>query len=383
MNTITPGQRGILDAEYPNWKNSELSAVEFMKKLELKKNTLTKTGTTRFVISDNPETIGTPTDPKWSVQFSGGFATLWHDYLNDRNSVNYRVFVWHLNTTGKTLKYGITIGNGSNSTSTPGTIQVSNLKHSIVTTGYFIPHGICTAKSLLGNTLDDATPANPSITAGNVGLVKEWTVPNGQLIGGVVEFTLKNVTSPTAPMTFRLRSCVSDTATADLRLNQTPVIAVRETHPRGSWNFADIQSTINFETGALNSYKFYSFANGTNDNLMKQSGSYDSENSYGDNKGLYGVKNKINITFKNTSTASRIIKVFLTSRVKPFGGACQWNNNPTVGVPKLEMTSSTQDAVQVVSFTLAAGATATYPLTTSTAGSLSGPGVVAIQTLAP
>ncbi|WP_440114471.1 hypothetical protein [Paenibacillus sp. QZ-Y1] len=344
----------------------------------------TKVGTTRFVISDNPETIGSPTDPKWPVKFSGGFATLWHDYLNNRNSVNYRVFVWHLNTTGKTLKYGITIGNGSNATSNPGTIQVSNLKHSIVTTGNFIPHGICTAKALLGNTLDSsATPIDSSITAGNVGLVKEWNVPTGQLIGGVIEFTLKNVTSSTAPMTFRLRSSVSDTTTANLRMNQSAVVKVMETHPRGSWDFADIQSTINFETGALNTFQYYSFANGTNDNLMKQSGSYDSANSYGDNKGLYGVKNKINITFKNTSTASRLIKVFLTSRVNAFGGACQWNNNPTVGVPKLNLTSSSQEAVQVVSFTLAAGATATYPLTTSTAGSLSGPGVVAIQTLAP
>lgn len=106
-------------------------------------------------------------------------------------------------------------------------------------------------------------------------------------------------------------------------------------------------------------FQYYSFANGTNDNLLKQSGSYDSANSYSDNKGLYGVKNKINITFKNTSSASRLIKVFLTSRVNAFGGACQWNNNPTVGVPKLNLTSSDQEAVQVVSFTLAAGATAT------------------------
>ncbi|WP_336765813.1 recombinase family protein [Paenibacillus sp. USHLN196] len=42
LNTLSPGQRGILDANYKPWKNNELSAVEFMKKLDLKKNTFYK-----------------------------------------------------------------------------------------------------------------------------------------------------------------------------------------------------------------------------------------------------------------------------------------------------------------------------------------------------
>ncbi|MNP21971.1 hypothetical protein D3C76_1146130 [compost metagenome] len=74
--------------------------------------------------------------------------------------------------------------------------------------------------------------------------------------------------------------------------------------------------------------------------------------------------------------------MLITSRVSPFGGACQWNNNAAVGIPKLDI-GTTQSAVEVVTFTLAPKATATYPLTTSTAGSLSSPGVVVIQTLAP
>ncbi|QNR70563.1 recombinase family protein (plasmid) [Paenibacillus peoriae] len=42
LTTLTPGQRDVLDAEYHRWKNNELSAVEFMKKLGLKKNTFYK-----------------------------------------------------------------------------------------------------------------------------------------------------------------------------------------------------------------------------------------------------------------------------------------------------------------------------------------------------
>lgn len=75
-------------------------------------------------------------------------------------------------------------------------------------------------------------------------MVKGWNVPNDRLIGGGIEFTLKNVTSSTPPMTFRVRSSVSDTTTANLRMNQSPVVAVLETYPRGSWDFADIQSPL-------------------------------------------------------------------------------------------------------------------------------------------
>ncbi|MEE4565831.1 recombinase family protein [Paenibacillus polymyxa] len=42
LTTLTPGQKQILDAEYPCWKNDELSAVVFMGKLQLKKNTFYK-----------------------------------------------------------------------------------------------------------------------------------------------------------------------------------------------------------------------------------------------------------------------------------------------------------------------------------------------------
>ncbi|WP_337035786.1 recombinase family protein [Paenibacillus illinoisensis] len=42
LSTLKPGQRGILDANYKLWKDNELTAVEFMRKLDLKKNTFYK-----------------------------------------------------------------------------------------------------------------------------------------------------------------------------------------------------------------------------------------------------------------------------------------------------------------------------------------------------
>ncbi|KAG3106289.1 hypothetical protein PC123_g6 [Phytophthora cactorum] len=42
LGTLKPVQRGILDANYKLWKDTKLTAVEFMRKLDLKKNTFYK-----------------------------------------------------------------------------------------------------------------------------------------------------------------------------------------------------------------------------------------------------------------------------------------------------------------------------------------------------
>ncbi|MEK4078249.1 recombinase family protein [Paenibacillus sp. FSL M7-0656] len=42
LDTLTPGQKSILDAEYANWEKGKLKSVEFMKKLGMKKNTFYK-----------------------------------------------------------------------------------------------------------------------------------------------------------------------------------------------------------------------------------------------------------------------------------------------------------------------------------------------------
>lgn len=338
--------------------------------------TASASGNTRFLLSDNPETINS------SVNFTNGYATLWHDYASGQNQYNYRVFLWHVNSTNRQLKYGLTIGNGST-----GPIQISNVRHSVVTTGDYVKHGVCTAKALVGNTLDSTTPIDSTVQAGGVGLIREWNVNNNQLVGGVVEFSVKHATSNTAPIAIRIRSCVGN-AGLNLRLNQTPVVPPAPQHPRGSWSFADITSTINFTTGDINSFQYYSIANSTNDNVMKKENSYDSANAFDSNKGHYGVKNRINITFKNSSTtARRRIRVFMTARVNPYGGAAQWYNDPTVGIDKVVSQDPTNPSeatgAQIVTFTLEPNQQVTYPLTVSTAGSLSGPGVVAIQTLAP
>jgi len=99
-------------------------------------------GTRRLFVSDNPESVSA------SHFSSNGFVTLWDDTVTGRSSVSYRMFIWHLNTTGASMEYGITIGNGS-SGSTADTYAVQNLKMAVSVVTNFQAQGLCAAKALL------------------------------------------------------------------------------------------------------------------------------------------------------------------------------------------------------------------------------------------
>ncbi|MFJ8087188.1 hypothetical protein ACIQ7N_03110 [Lysinibacillus sp. NPDC095746] len=320
----------------------------------------------RFFLSDNPETISS------SVPFTNGYATLWADTASGLQSVTYRMFVWHLNNTGATIKFGVTIGNGSSGS----TYQVSGVKDCIETITNFVAHGKCAAKALLGNTLTPSSPVDSSIAAGKVGLVKEWKVPNGYLVGGIIEFTL----SSSSPMSYKVRTVAAKSTTADLRSNQNAVVSPVGTHPRGSWNFSNIDG-FGTSGGAAALYtvgdgnKSFSINNGINDNLMTKDTSYMPSEAVATNKGHYGVIYKANITFKNPTQADKALKVYLTGRGGSYGGAVRWNNGPTYGVPTL---SSNTQGVQIATFTIPKGTSVTHSVYTSTAGSLNTPAAILI-----
>lgn len=94
---------------------------------------------TRFLISDNPETINSTT-----TTFTNGFATLWSDTSTGNSTVRYRAFLWHYNNTGASIKVGITMGNAGASS-----YSIHNLNNAIqvVPIGQ-ISLGICAAASL-------------------------------------------------------------------------------------------------------------------------------------------------------------------------------------------------------------------------------------------
>ncbi|WP_415839613.1 hypothetical protein [Paenibacillus tarimensis] len=286
---------------------------------------------------------------------------------------------------GASIKYGITIGNNNTSA-----YSIHNVKSTIAPVTGFVEHGRCTAAALVGDTLDSISPTDTTVPAGKLGVVKEWIVPNNQLIGGIIEFTVTNTTS--TAMSYRLRSVAASSTTANLRLNQNPVVISHtgdnnSIHPRGSWDFAAIASSVSYSAGS--GWKYYNMSNGTSDNLMTKETSYDSANAAASNKGHYGTKYTLTVNLSNPTTAAKTINIYMGSRVKPYGGAVKWSgNNVTYKVPSLasppdkeEGKTQYQEGVLIAEVKLAAGQSLTRTITAASAGGLSTPALIAFQTI--
>lgn len=334
----------------------------------------------RFVCSDNPETISSDTP------FPNGFATLWHDSTSGRSTIRYRVFMWHLNKTNAPIKVGVTIGNAGSSA-----YSVHNLRNSVAVASNYVEHGKCVASALIGETMDNITPTDSSIAAGNVGVVKEWIVPIGSLVGGVLEFSLTNMVAATG-LNYRLRTVAASSTSANLRQNQNPVTPYVTAsnggqHGRGSWDFAGIDSSVDYAAGS--GWKYYNMSNGVADDLMNEENSYDpppgNTKAVASNKGHYGVKYSLNVNLSNPTSAQKTIKIYIGSRVNPYGGAVQWSGDgvtykvPTLAAPATNAT--TQEGILVATVSLAPNQSLTRMIYASTAGSLSSPALVAFQTV--
>lgn len=322
-----------------------------------------RNNTRRFLMSDNPESV-------YTNNFTNGTAVLWHDSVSGQTTVYYRVYVWHVNKTGAPMKFGVTIGNAGASP-----ITVSNLQHCVALTTNYIGQGQCTAASLVGSSLTSDTIIDTSVAAGKVGLIQEWTVPNGQIVGGALEFQI----SSSAAMSYKVRTVASTNTSTNLRTINNKVADANSDHPRGSWPFSNITGFANstfsqniiYDLGSGN--KAYAINNNVNDNIMVKKDSYDEANAIATNKGHYGVVYKTPITLRNPTTTDRTVKIYLTGRGGSYGGAVRWNNGTTYKVPKL---ASSTEGVLVATVTVPKGTSVNHEIYTSTAGSLSTPAAI-------
>lgn len=343
---------------------------------------------TRFLISDNPETINSTT-----TTFTNGFATLWSDTSTGNSTVRYRAFLWHYNNTGAPIKVGITLGNAGASS-----YSIHNLNNAIqvVPIGQISSLGICAAAALVGGTMDSIAPTNSSVAAGQIGVVKEWTVGNGEIVGGVIEFSISNTVANVA-MNYRVRTVAANSVSANLSQNQTTVVnyytnpANNSTHPRGSWGFADIASSVSYKAGS--GWAYYNASNGNLDNLMTASNSYKisgapaSQGPADSDKGHYGVKYNLTVTLTNDTGLEKKVKIYVGARgTEYYAGAVKWSGDGvTYKIPAvksyLDTPGTNQEGVEVVTVTVPSGAVITRIITLSTAGAASTPALIAFQTL--
>ncbi|MDD2498146.1 MAG: hypothetical protein PHY90_08465 [Desulfitobacteriaceae bacterium] len=304
-----------------------------------------QTGTRRLMISDNPE------------RFDLGFynsATLWHDQVNTSStSITHRVFLWHLNETGASVKLGLTLQNLSTSNS----IQVSNGKKEI---GYaasdYLSVGLCTSKACLGGTMDTLTPVDATVVANSAGVISEATYQTNRLMGAIFEFTVSR-SSGSGNLYYKLRTVMSRNTGTNLRtITSDPVEPDSEAnHPRGSWSFSELDAlTPTYTVGNIGFYNV-SAGGSSPDNKFTTSASYNSGDAI-ENKGHFGVKYNLTIPVNNNTSSSKTIRVRLNPRGGTYAGAFRNTSGTTRGIPALAI-KSPQEVVNPVDFTVPANTT--------------------------
>jgi len=284
-------------------------------------------GSRRLMVSDNPETLN-------STTFNVTRGTLWHDYVNTSNmTVLHRVFGWHLNNTGGTIKVGLTVQNLSST----NTIELQNVKREKRSTNnssqYITYVGQCLAKGGLGGTLDTITPVDNRFGQ-SVGLVEAYDLPNGYLVGFFFEFTVVRY-SGTGNLNYYVRTIASKNTSDDLRTITSSPVAKYGSHPRGSWSQADIAGTT--PTYTVGQTASTSISNGSTDNLLSASTSYDNSNAV-NNPGHFGATYLVRIPVNNNSGVTKTIRIRVNPRGGAYAGAAKIPAG-TYGIPVLNTTN--------------------------------------------
>ncbi|MBT2293054.1 hypothetical protein J7E73_28865 [Paenibacillus albidus] len=299
----------------------------------------------RFFVSDNPEPLTPQT-------FTTPIITLWNDTVPNLTSVRYRVFMWHHNATANTIKYGLTLGNAGSS---PLTVSEFKFETAETIQDILSNAGYCLSKALLGQTLNST--ANVTVSPGAVQVLKEFTIAPKAVRGTVLEFTVSSST----PMSAKLRSVAAQSISAALNTHQGAAVPQgAKDHPRGTWNYADVQgadATVTIGSGGIsNSFTILNSANPVFSGTLPNTASF---------AGIY----KFNLTIVNASGSSQTKHLYFNPRGGLFVGAVKVGSNPVNGITK---TSDTQ-SVRIGAFTIPNGQSITVPIQITTGGGSSTP----------
>lgn len=176
-----------------------------------------------------------------------------------------------------------------------------------------------------------------------------------------MEFTLTSANL----MVAKIRTVAAKNAAQVLNTHQGPVIGTVLTHPRGTWNYADVQgdnftlslgsSNVSNSVGILGTPAVFP--------------EYSSNDTVYPNPGSYGGIYNVNITITNTSGRAQTANLYLNPRGGLYAGAIKVGSNAVNGINKVKA----GEAVKVGAFSLAIGQSITVPVQLTTAGGSSTP----------
>jgi hypothetical protein len=252
---------------------------------------------------------------------SASQGVLWQHAVSAGIAVTHRLFIWHLNKKGTSLKIGVTLQNSSSQT-----IRVTNVKRQTDQTTQFLSLGKCIAKAVLGGTLDSYQPTDPEISASAVGLVEEFSWSANTLRGAQYEFTVEPTMG--GPFGYVLRTAFGTPSTNLPGLTAAP-LPKGGPHPRGSWPGSEITLDCIYGIGmnGVAPVRHYRLGTGQlqsppNDFLFRADNSQLPDDAV-HNKGNYGAIYRIvRLNVHNYSQQARALQIFLNPRGGTFAGAC-------------------------------------------------------------
>ncbi|GAC90621.1 hypothetical protein KN10_1057 [Anoxybacillus flavithermus NBRC 109594] len=266
----------------------------------------------RLLISDNPEVLTSTTVPI-------GQATLaLDDVKGPLQTMEHRVFGWHVNNLGTHATVGIMIDNRSS-----GDIVVTNIRGTYRTSPNSWGHydvGLPLAEAALRQSF--ATVPTVKVKAGTSAVVQAFDVSNNQLLGFLYDFTVQQE-SGTAD--YRIRTVVTNSSANFSTIS--PTLAPLDsyaTHPRGVWTGTTLEATL--PTYTIDSERVaYSISNGKTDHLLSVSNALSNPTETVHNPGHYGLTYRLSLPIQNETGEIKTIRLRFSGRGGAYCGAVKIN----------------------------------------------------------
>ncbi|WP_181395931.1 copper amine oxidase N-terminal domain-containing protein [Cytobacillus oceanisediminis] len=292
-------------------------------------------GQRRLMVSDNPEML----DPR-TVPYAE--ATLWQDTVDtDKQSMDHRVYGWHVNKLNKKINIGITIENLS-STNDLEIVNARGIDRTTSNGWYHHDVGLPMAEAVLLNKL--TSTGQSVVKASRTVTINQFAVEEEFLIGFLQDLTVKKAAG-SGNLNYKIRVVVSQNGGELTSINYDPLqVDSVNLHPRGVWESSKLQAVLPvYEAGT--SEVAYSISNGITDNLMSgETSLFGSGINVVRNPGHFGATYKVKIPIANLTGQSKTVRVRLGARGGRYSGAVKINNKVLL-VPTIKPGTETANVI--------------------------------------
>jgi hypothetical protein len=275
-------------------------------------------GNRRLLVSDNPEVLNHDT-------FIFPSGTLAEDIVHtSEQSLDHRIYGWHLNKLGRHVTIGITIENLSD-TNTLEVINVKGIDRSSSNSWATNDVGLPLAEALLSNKLGTINPESSVVNPKETVVINSLGVGNDFLIGFLKDFTIRKA-SGTGEMSYKVRVVLTQVNEPLSNITMGLVAPdMANPHPRGVWKSSQLIAELPAYITGGNEVS-YNISNGSTDNLFSKELSLGETKEFTiQNPGHFGATYIVKIPFLNYFGQSKTVRVRVGARGGMYNGAVKVN----------------------------------------------------------